>query len=73
MLKPVSVLENQLAPAEDIFFRWLIRVVLAALLMGSSWIDDAPPLELAAWLVVGYVVVRVVMQFGPPGYCRAVQ
>jgi hypothetical protein len=65
MLKPLSVLDNHLAPAEDIFFRWLTRVVLAAVLMGSAWIDDAPPLELAAWLVVGYVVARVVMQFGP--------
>ncbi len=65
MLKKAVALGNQLIPLEDIFFRWLIRVMLAALLIGSAWIDDAPPLELAAWLIAGYVVVRVIMQFVP--------
>ena len=57
-------LQERLAPAEEIFFTWLVRVMVAAVLVGSAWIDDAPPLEIAAAIVVFYVVVRVVTQFG---------
>jgi hypothetical protein len=57
-------IENRLAPAENLFFTWLLRLIVAALLVGSAWIDDAPPLELGAMLIALYVVVRVVMQFG---------
>ena len=64
MLNTLSALENQLTPVEEIFFRWLTRVVIAATLAGSAWIDDAPPLELAALAITLYVVIRVVMQFG---------
>jgi len=64
MLNILTAFENRLAPAEEIFFRWLNRVVIAAALAGSAWLDDAPPLELAAYLVTLYVAGRVVMQFG---------
>ena len=64
MLNTLNKLEDHLIPAEDIFFRWLTRVVIAAVLAGSAWIDDAPPLELAAFAITLYVVVRVIMQFG---------
>ena len=57
-------LQERLAPAEEIFFTWLVRVMVAAVLVGSAWIDDAPPLEIAAAIVAFYVVVRVVTQFG---------
>jgi hypothetical protein len=29
---------------ENLFFTWLVRVMAAAVLVGSAWIDDAPPL-----------------------------
>ena len=32
------------------------------MLAGSAWLDDAPPLELAAYILTLYVVIRVVMQ-----------
>ncbi len=56
--------EARLAPAEDIFFTWLPRVFAAAILFGSAWIDDAPPLEVVAALVGVYVAVRVASQVG---------
>jgi len=56
--------EARLAPAEDIFFTWLPRVFAAATLVGSAWIDDAPPLGLVAALVGVYVAVRIASQFG---------
>ena len=56
-------LQERLKPAEDIFFSWLLRVSMAGVLVGSAWIDDAPPLELAAMIITLYVVVRVGMQF----------
>ena len=52
-----------MAPAEEIFFTWLTRVFVAATLVGSAWIDDAPPLEIAATLIGIYVAVRVATQF----------
>ena len=36
----------------------------AAVLVGSTWIDAAPPLEFGAMIVAFYVAVRVVTQFG---------
>ncbi len=59
-----ETLHDRLAPAEELFFTWLSRVVVAGLLIGSAWIDDAPPLELAAWLITLYVVARVISEFG---------
>jgi hypothetical protein len=53
-----------LAPAEEIFFTWLIRVFAAATLFGSAWIDDAPPLELCTLIITIYVALRVVTEFG---------
>lgn len=64
MQRARSSLQERLAPAEEIFFTWLVRVMAAAALVGSAWIDDAPPLEIAATVVAVYVVVRVVTQFG---------
>ena len=49
---------------EEIFFTWLIRVFVAATLVGCAWIDDAPPLDIAATLIGVYVAIRVVTQFG---------
>ena len=64
MQQALSSLQERLAPAEEIFFTWLTRVFAAATLVGSAWIDDAPPLELAAAIITIYVAVRVVTQFG---------
>ena len=64
MKDALDALQDRLAPAEEIFFTWLTRVFIAATLVGSAWIDDAPPLEIAAVLVAIYVAVRVVTQFG---------
>lgn len=63
MKQALSALNERLAPAEDIFFAWLIRVFAAGTLVGSAWIDDAPPLELGALIITVYVGVRVAMQF----------
>ena len=63
-------LQQRLAPAEDLFFTWLMRVVVAATLTGVAWIDDAPPLEIAAYLITLYVVLRVLMQ-APAFYAAA--
>ncbi len=60
----LSPLHDRLAPAEDIFFTWLMRVFAAATLVGSAWIDDAPPLEFAALIIAIYVAVRVATQAG---------
>lgn len=64
MQEALSSLHERLAPAEEIFFAWLMRVFAAATLAGSAWIDDAPPLEIAALIIAIYVAVRVVAQFG---------
>ena len=64
MQRALTSLHDRLAPAEEIFFTWLTRVFAAATLVGSAWIDDAPPLELAAAVITIYVAVRVVTQFG---------
>ena len=63
MKEALDALQLRLAPAEEIFFTWLTRVFVAATLVGSAWIDDAPPLEIAATLVAIYVAVRVATQF----------
>ncbi len=64
MQQALSSLQARLVPAEDIFFAWLMRVFVAATLVGSAWIDDAPPLEIAAMIIALYVAVRVATQFG---------
>ena len=64
MKDALDALHDRLAPAEEIFFTWLTRVFVAATLAGSGWIDDAPPLDIAAMLVAIYVAVRVATQFG---------
>lgn len=63
MKEALDALQDRLAPAEEIFFTWLTRVFVAATLVGSAWIDDAPPLEIAATLIGIYVAVRVATQF----------
>ena len=63
MKEALDALQDRLAPAEEIFFTWLTRVFVAATLVGSAWIDDAPPLEIAATLVAIYVAVRVATQY----------
>jgi hypothetical protein len=63
MRKFLSALNDRLAPAEEIFFAWLIRVFAAATLVGSAWIDDAPPLKLGALVIAIYVAVRVATQY----------
>ena len=64
MQQAPSSLQDRLAPAEEIFFGWLLRVFAAATLVGSAWIDDAPPLEIGAMIIATYVAVRVLTQFG---------
>ena len=64
MQQALDALHDRLAPAEDIFFTWLTRVFVAGTLVGSAWIDDAPPLELAAAVITIYVAVRAVTQVG---------
>ncbi len=64
MQQGLSSLQDRLFPAEEIFFAWLMRVFVAATLAGSAWIDDAPPLDLAAMIIAMYVAVRVATQFG---------
>jgi hypothetical protein len=64
MQEALTSLQNRLAPAEEIFFTWLARVMAAAILVGSAWIDDAPPLEIVAVLIALYVAARIVIQFG---------
>ena len=51
MQQALSSLQNRLAPAEEIFFTWLVRVMAAAVLVGSTWIDAASPLEFGAMIV----------------------
>ena len=64
MQQALSALQDRLIPAEELFFAWLMRVFVAATLVGSAWIDDAPPLEIAAMTIALYVAVRVATQFG---------
>ena len=64
MQEALRSLQDRLAPAEEIFFTWLMRVFAAAILVGSAWIDDAPPLGLGALIIAIYVAVRVATQFG---------
>ncbi len=64
MQRALNALQDRLAPAEEIFFAWLTRVFAAATLVGSAWIDDAPPLELGSMIIAIYVAVRVATQFG---------
>ncbi len=64
MQRALNALQDRLAPAEEIFFAWLMRVFAAATLVGSAWIDDAPPLELGSMIIAIYVAVRVATQFG---------
>ena len=64
MQQALSSLQDRLAPAEEIFFTWLMRVFAAATLVGSAWIDDAPPLEIGAMIIAIYVAARVATQFG---------
>jgi hypothetical protein len=48
---------------EDLFFTWLWRSSLAATLVGCAWIDDAPPLDIAALLIAFYVLLRLFLLF----------
>jgi hypothetical protein len=64
MLEALDSLQDRLAPAEEIFFTWLMRVFAAATLVGSAWIDDAPPLGIAAGIIALYTAARVASQFG---------
>lgn len=57
-------LQKRLAKAEEIFFTWLTRIFCAAVLVGTSWIDDAPPLEFAAMIIALYVLLRILTEFG---------
>ena len=55
MREALRALQDRLAPAEEIFFTWLIRVFAAATLVRCAWIDDAPPLGLAALIIAIFV------------------
>ena len=49
---------------EKIFFTWLVRVMAAAVLVGSAWIDDAPPLAIGALVLLGlsFLVVAIFVE-----------
>lgn len=64
VMNRLEILQTKLQPLESLFFTWLGRVCLAAVLVGAAWIDDAPPLEIAALVIGLYTVIRVAMQFG---------
>ena len=51
MAQALAALHDRLVPAEELFFTWLLRVFGAATLAGCAWVDDAPPLGLAALLL----------------------
>ena len=59
----IQTFREQLIEFEQLFFSWLVRVVISAALVGCAWIDDAPPLDIAAHLIAGYVALRVVFEF----------
>jgi len=59
----IQTFREQLIDIEQLFFSWLVRVVISAALVGCAWIDDAPPLDIAAHLIAGYVALRVVFEF----------
>ena len=59
----IQTFREQLIDIEQLFFSWLARVVISAALVGCAWIDDAPPLDIAAHLIAGYVALRVVFEF----------
>ncbi len=63
MEQSLSPFQNKLIAAEELFFTWLLRVIAAALLVGSAWIDDAPPLSLAAVIIALYVLLRLLTNF----------
>jgi len=63
MQQALRSLNDRLAPAEAIFFTWLGRIFASATLVGCAWIDDAPPLDLAAMIIAIYVALRVATQF----------
>ncbi len=57
-------IQEKLIPFENLFYTWLVRVFLAATIAGVAWIDDAPPLELAAYAISIYTALRILMHFG---------
>jgi len=63
MAQALAALHDRLVPAEELFFTWLLRVFGAATLAGCAWVDDAPPLGLAALLISAYVGLRVFSEF----------
>ena len=63
MEQDLSHFQNKLVTTEDLFFTWLLRVIVAAILVGSAQIDDAPPLELAASIIALYILIRLLMNF----------
>lgn len=64
MLNSLTKLRSHLLAIEELFFRWLFRAVVAGLLIGSAWLDDAPPLDIAAMLVSLYVLLRLLLEAG---------
>lgn len=64
MQESFAAFHNKLKPFEDICYTWLGRVFLAGILAGSAWIDDAPPLSLAAMAITLYTILRILMHFG---------
>lgn len=58
----ITTMQESLKATEEIFFLWLFRVSLVGALIGSAWIDDAPPLEIAVFLIGIYTAIRVILQ-----------
>lgn len=63
MEQTLTTIQEKLTKAEELFFTWLLRVIIAAILVGSAWIDDAPPLSMAAVAIAIYVAIRLLTQF----------
>ena len=51
MQRTLSSLQERLAPAEEIFFTWLVRVMAAAVLVGFEWWREARARKRAAGIV----------------------
>lgn len=57
----LAQINERLEPAEEIFFKWLNRIFISGILIGSAWIDDAPPLVIAAFILTLYIFIRVML------------
>lgn len=62
MKEALAAFDARMEPFEKVFFTWITRIIMAGVFIGTSWIDDAPPLELAAFVFTAYVGIRILSQ-----------